>query len=101
MYNAITFILFLAGIFGSYWKPNFPAVSGSYLPGFSGRICSYWQPNFPAVSGSYLPGFSSRICRYWQPNFPAVFQPYLLFLAEKLYGQQANCSGIYSGIFWP
>jgi hypothetical protein len=39
---------------------------------FSGRICSYWQPNFPAVSGSYLPGFSGRICSYWQPNFPAV-----------------------------
>jgi hypothetical protein len=58
--------------FCSYWKPNFPAVSGSYLPGFSGRICSYWQPNFPAVSGSYFPGFSGRICSYWQPNFPAV-----------------------------
>jgi hypothetical protein len=56
----------------SYRKPNFPAVSGSYLPGFSGRICSYWQPNFPAVSGSYLPGFSGRICSYWQPNFLAV-----------------------------
>ncbi len=58
--------------FLSYWKPNFPAVSGSYLPGFSGRICSYWLPNFPAVSGSYLTGFSGRICSYWQPNFPAV-----------------------------
>ncbi len=43
--------------FCSYWKPNFPAISVSYLRGFSGRICSYWQPNFPAVSGSYLPGF--------------------------------------------
>jgi hypothetical protein len=65
-------LLVFPGRFCSYWKPNFPAVSGSYLPGFSGRICSYWQPNFPAVSGSYLPGFSGRICRYWQPNFPAV-----------------------------
>jgi hypothetical protein len=75
MYDTKTFTLFLAGIFGSfcsYRKPNFPAVSGSYLPGFSSRICSYWQPNFPAVSGSYLPGFSGRICSYWQPNFPAV-----------------------------
>ncbi len=53
-----------------YW--DFPAVSGSYLPGFSSRICSYWQPNFPAVSCSYLTGFSGRICSYWQPNFPAV-----------------------------
>ena len=65
-------LLVFPGRFCSYWKPNFPAVSGSYLPGFSGRICSYWQPNFPAVSGSYLPGFSGRICSYWQPNFPAV-----------------------------
>jgi hypothetical protein len=39
---------------------------------FPARFCSYWQPNFPAVSGSYLPGFSGRICSYWQPNFPAV-----------------------------
>jgi hypothetical protein len=61
-----------SGRFCSYRKPNFPAVSGSYLPGFSSRICSYWQPNFPAVLGSYLPGFSGRICSYWQPNFPAV-----------------------------
>jgi hypothetical protein len=42
------------------------------LPGFSGRFCSYRKPNFPAVSGSYLPGFSGCICSYWQPNFPAV-----------------------------
>jgi hypothetical protein len=42
------------------------------LPGFSGRFCSYRKPNFPAVSGSYLPGFSGRICSYWQPNFPAL-----------------------------
>ncbi len=39
---------------------------------FSGRFCSYWQPNFPAESGSYLPGFSGHICSYWQPNFLAV-----------------------------
>ncbi len=73
--TVITFIWSLPGFSGrfcSYRKPNFPAVSGSYLPGFSGRICSYWQPNFPAVSGSYLPGFSGRICSYWKPNFPAV-----------------------------
>jgi hypothetical protein len=64
-------LLVFSGLFCSYRKPNFPAVSGSYLPGFSGRI-SYWQPNFPAVSGSYLPGFSGHIFSYWQPNFPAV-----------------------------
>ncbi len=39
------------------------------LPGFSGRFCSYRKPNFPAVSGSYLPGFYGRICSYWQSNF--------------------------------
>ncbi len=75
IYEVITFMCSLPGFSGrfcSYRKPNFPAVSGSYLPGFSGRICSYCQPNFPAVSGSYLPGFSGRICSYWQPNFPAV-----------------------------
>jgi hypothetical protein len=65
-------LLVFSGRFCSYWKANFPAVSGSYLPGFSGHICSYWQPNFPAVSGSYLPGFSDRICSYWPPNFPPV-----------------------------
>jgi hypothetical protein len=42
------------------------------LLGFSGRFYSYRKPNFPAVSGSYLPEFSSRICNYWQPDFPAV-----------------------------
>ncbi len=65
-------LLGFSGRFCCYRKPNFPAVSGSYLPGFSGRISSYWQPNFPAVSGRYLPGFSGRICSYWQPNFPVV-----------------------------
>ncbi len=123
-------LLVFSGRFCSYRKRNFPAVSGSYLPGFSGRICSYWQPNFPAVSGSYLPGFSGRICSYWQPNFPAgsvvtcrdfLALPFLapegrIFPAvsvvsgrsfsgmgnlKKLYGQQANCSGIYSEIFCP
>jgi hypothetical protein len=65
-------LLVFSGRFCSYRKPNFQAVSGSYLPGFSGRICSYWQPNFPAVSGNYLPGFSGHICSYLQPNFPTV-----------------------------
>jgi hypothetical protein len=65
-------LLVFSGRFCSYRKLNFPAVSGSYLPGFSSCICSYWQLNFPAVSGSYLPGFSGRICSYWRPNFPAV-----------------------------
>jgi hypothetical protein len=65
-------LLGFSGRFCSNRKPNFPAVSGSYLPGFSSRICSYWQPNFRAASGSYLPGFSGRSSSYWQPNFPAV-----------------------------
>jgi hypothetical protein len=42
------------------------------LLGFSGSFCSYQKPNFLAVSGSYLTGFSGRICSYWQPNFPAL-----------------------------
>jgi hypothetical protein len=134
-YNYSIPLLVFPGRFCSYWKPNFPAVSGSYLPGFYGRICSYWQSYFPAVSGSYLLGFSGRICSYWQPNFPAVSvvtcRDFLAlpFLApegrdfpalsvvsgrgisgrsfsgmgnlKNLYGQQTNCSGIYSGIFCP
>ncbi len=66
------------------------------LLGFSGSFCSYRKPNFPAVSGSYLPGFSRRIwvtgSRIFRPyqvvtcrDFPAVsavtgsriFRPYL------------------------
>ncbi len=92
--NFIIFMCCLPGFSGHFCsnrKPNFPAVSGSYLPGFSGRICSCWQPNFPALSvvtcrafpGTRRPGFSGRICCFW-PGFS---------------GQQANCSGIYSGIF--
>ena len=103
----------------SYWQPNFPAVSGSYLPGFSGRICSYWQPNFPAVSvvtcrdflalpflapeGRDFPaesaGFCGRICCFW-PGFSGRSFSGMGNL-KKLYGQQANCSGIYRGIFCP
>ncbi len=59
--HLLCYLLRFSGRFCCYRKPNFPAVSGSYLPGFSGLICSYWQPNFPALSGSYLPGFSGRI----------------------------------------
>ncbi len=63
---------------------------------FSGRFCSYRKLNFPAISGSYLPGFSavsavtgSRIFRPYQVvtcrDFLAVsavtgiriFRPYL------------------------
>jgi hypothetical protein len=36
-----------AGIFWLYLQL---LAAGSYLPGFSGRICSYWQRNFPAIS---------------------------------------------------
>jgi hypothetical protein len=104
-------LLGFSGCFCSYRKPNFLAVSGSYLPGFSGRICSYWQPNFPAVSVVTLPGFSGYL--FWHQK-AGIFRPFLLFMAgifsrsfsgmgnlKKLYGQQANCSGIYSGIFCP
>jgi hypothetical protein len=68
-------VLVFFGRFCSYRKPNFPAVSGSSLPGFSGRICSYWQPNFPAVSaGIFWPYLS------WHQK-AGIFRPYLLFLA--------------------
>ncbi len=99
------FLLGFSGRFCTYLKPNFPAVSGSYLPGFSGRICSYWQPNFPAVSGSYLPGFSSRICSYWQPNFPAVSLvtcrdfPALTFLAPE--DRDFPAVSVVSGRYFP
>ncbi len=75
LWHSLCSFLGFSGRFCSYSQPNFPPVSGSYLPGFSGCICSYWQPNFPTVSGSYLLGFSGRICSYWQPNFPAVYLP--------------------------
>jgi hypothetical protein len=73
LWHSLCSILGFSGRFCSYWKPNFPAVSGSYLLGFSGRICSYLQPNFPAT-----PGVTCR-------DFPAVsavtgswnFRPYL------------------------
>ncbi len=74
-------LLGFSGSFCSYRKPNFPAVSGSYLPGFSCRICSYWKPIFSGRICSYLPGFSGltfsdtrrpgfsgRICCFW-PGF--------------------------------
>jgi hypothetical protein len=86
-------------------KPNFPAVSGSYLPGFSGRICSYRKPNFPAVSGSYLPGFSGRICSYWQPNFSAVSvvtcQDFLAFPFLAPEGREFPAVSVVSGGDFP
>jgi len=72
---------------------------------FSGRFCSYRKPNFPAVSGSYLPGFSGRICSYWQPNFPAVSVvtcrdfPALPFLAPE--GQNFPTVSVVSGRDFP
>ncbi len=104
-WQSVCFLLGFSGCFCSYRKPNFPAVSGSYLPGFSGRICSYWQPNFPAVSGSYLPGFSGCICSYWQPNFPAVSVvtcrdfPALPFLVPE--GQDFPAVSVVSGRYFP
>jgi hypothetical protein len=47
-----------------------------HFPGFSGRICCFWQ----GISGRSFSGMGNL---------------------KKLYGQQANCSGIYSGIFCP
>ncbi len=104
-WQSVCFLLGFSGRFCSYRKPNFPAVSGSYLPGFSGCICSYWQPNFPAVSGSYLPGFSGRICSYWQLNFLAVSVvtcrdfPALPFLAPE--GRDFPAVSVVSGRYFP
>ncbi len=61
-------LLGFSGRFCRYRKPNFPAVSGSYLPGFPGRICSYWQPNFPAISVVTLP------CLFWHQK-AVIFRP--------------------------
>jgi hypothetical protein len=95
-----------SGCFCSYRKPNFPAVSGSYLPGFSSRICSYWQPNFPPVSGSYLPGFSglisvtgSRIFRPCLWLLAGIFWPYLSW-HQKAGIFRPNLLFL-AGIFWP
>ncbi len=76
-WHSLCSLLGFSSRISSYRKPNFPAVSGSYLPGFSGRICSYWQPNFRTVSGSYLPGFSGRTCSYWQVNTSGRICSYL------------------------
>jgi hypothetical protein len=112
MRNAITFIMLLAGIFrpfllspeaefsGRIWK----LLAGIFRPylqllaaEFSGRICSY-LPGFSGLtfSGTRRPGFSSRICCFW-PGFSGRRFSGMGNL-KKLYGQQANCSGIY-GIF--
>jgi hypothetical protein len=57
----------------NYCYPDIHSIGSGFTEcGSPGRICSYWQPNFPAVSGSYLPGFSGCICSYWHLNFPAV-----------------------------
>jgi hypothetical protein len=82
------------------------------LPGFSGRICSYWQPNFPAVSVVTCRDFLALpflapegwdfpvVSVVYGLDFPAAdFLAWVIF--KKLYGQQANCSGICSGIFCP
>jgi hypothetical protein len=121
LWHSLCSFLGFSGRFCSYWQPNFPAESGSCLPGFSGRICSYWQSNFPALSVVTcrdflaLP-FPARECKKSPSRdqkagiFPAVSVvsgqdfPAVAFLAWvilKNSGQQANCSGIDSGIFFP
>jgi hypothetical protein len=49
--------------------------------------------------GTRRPGFSSRICDFW-PGFSGRSFSGMGNL-KKLYGRQANCSGIDSGIFCP
>jgi hypothetical protein len=93
---------------------EFYGVSGSYLPGISGRICSYcmvaaefsgrifsYLPGFSGLtfSGTRRPEFSGRICCFWPGISGRSFSG--MGDLKKLYGQQANCSGIYSGIFCP
>jgi hypothetical protein len=82
----------LAGIFRPYLQLLAAEFSGricSYLPGISGL----------AFSGTRRPGFSGRICGFW-PVFSCRSFSGMGDL-KKLYGQQANCSGIYSGNFCP
>jgi hypothetical protein len=110
-YNIHVLVARIFRRFCTYRKPNFLAVSGSYLPGFSGCICRYWQPNFPAVSVVTCRDFLALpILAPEGRDFPAVsvvsgrdsgrsFSG--MVNLKKLYGQQANCSGIYSGIFCP
>ncbi len=93
LWHSLCSLLGFSGRFCRYWKPNFPAVSGSYLLGFSGRIYSYWQPDFPAVSvvtcRNFLAlPFPARECKKSssRDQKAGIFRPYLLFLA---------------GIFWP
>ncbi len=89
LWHSLCSFLELSGHFCSYWQPNFPAASGSYLLRFSGRICSYWQPNFPAVSVVTcrdflaLP-FPTRECKKSpsKDQKAGIFRPYLLFLAK-------------------
>ncbi len=67
---------------------------------FSGRICSY-LPGFSGLtfSGTRRPEFSGRICCFWPGISGLIFSG--MGNLKKLYGQQANCPGIYSGIFCP
>jgi hypothetical protein len=79
---------------------DFPAVSAVTGSRIFGRICSYLL-GFSGLtfSGTRRPGFSGRICCFW-PGFSGRSFSGMGNL-KKLYGQQANCSGIYSGIFCP
>jgi hypothetical protein len=79
---------------------DFPAVSAVTGSQIFRRICSY-LPGFSGLtfSGTRRPGFSGRICCFW-PGFSGRSFSGMGNL-KKLYGQQANCSGIYSGIFCP
>jgi hypothetical protein len=49
---------------------------------FSGRFCSYLKPNFPAVSGSYLPDFPAVSA----VTGSQIFRPYLQLLAAEFSG---------------
>ncbi len=87
LWHSLCSLLGLFSRFRSYRKPNFLAVSGSYLPGFSGRSCSYWQLDFPAVSVVTCRDFLSlpfpaRECKKSpsRDQNAGNFQPYLLFL---------------------
>jgi hypothetical protein len=82
--------LLLAGIF----RPYLQLLEAE----FSGRICSYLA-GFSGLTfpGTRRPGFSGRICCFW-PGFSGRSFSGMGNL-KKLYGQPANCSGIYSGIF--
>jgi hypothetical protein len=96
---------------------KYSGVSGSYLPGFSGRSCSYWQQNFPAVSVVTCQDFLAlpflapegldfpAVCCFW-PEFSGrsflawVIQKNSMGSRQIVLVSTAGFSILNTGIFW-